>query len=306
MPTSCLEGDWDVARTLARSEAACQATSTAGPGRALGTPASGRLRALSRTTGIRNCGRSTLAVALWPGNDGTVIDTVAAPAPASSATLPPPPAPAPLPYGPVMHRVLRPLQRGFLVLNRGFMAPMLRAGLGWMVGNPLTGHVMVLRTLGRRSGLLREAPLGYVIEAGAVWCVAGWGATTPWYRNLLADPEVEVILPTRRFRGVAIPVESPDEWLAAYRSLIASFGLLGRAIVGNVEAMSDAELLAGHRSLPIVRIVPVDGRPPLRRGPFDPGGWGWILPYGATLAGIALAIRLARAACCTARSVRLS
>ncbi|HEU0236723.1 MAG TPA: nitroreductase/quinone reductase family protein, partial [Candidatus Limnocylindrales bacterium] len=78
-----------------------------------------------------------------------------------------------LPYGPLMTLLLRPLQHAFVVVNRGFMAPLTRRGLGWLIGNPLTGHVMLLRTCGRRSGLVREAPLGYVIREGAVYCVAG-------------------------------------------------------------------------------------------------------------------------------------
>lgn len=197
----------------------------------------------------------------------------------------PEPGPPPtLPYGPVTRRLLRPLQRGFLVLNRGFMAPLARRGFGWLVGSPLTGHIMVLRTRGRRSGLVREAPLGYVIRDGAVYCVAGYGRPTPWFRNLMADPAVEVILPTRRFRGVATPVDPSDEWLAAYRALIASFGLVGRAVVGDIHRISDAELLARHRVLPVVRIRPAAGAPPVAAGAFDPGGHGWLIPWAATFA----------------------
>jgi deazaflavin-dependent oxidoreductase (nitroreductase family) len=190
---------------------------------------------------------------------------------------------ASLPYGPFMTRLLRPLQRGFLVLNRSFMAPLIRHGFGWLVGNPLTGHVMLLRTRGRRSGLLREAPLGYIVMNGAVYCVAGYGEPTPWFRNLVADPDVEVILPTRRFKGRAEPVTDPDEWLTTYRALIGSFGLIGRAVVGDIGRLDDAALLERHRSLPVVRIAPRYGDAPLVAGPFDPGGVGWVLPYAASL-----------------------
>jgi len=193
----------------------------------------------------------------------------------------PPPA---LPYGPVLTRFLRPIQHGFLVLNRVFMAPLARRGLGWLVGSPLTGHIMVLRTHGRRSGLVREAPLGYVIRDGAVYCVAAYGRATPWFRNLIDDPAVEVLLPTRRFQGVATPVDPPGEWLAAYRALIASFGLVGRTVVGDIDRIDDAELLARHRVLPVVRIRPADGEPPVIPGAFDPGGRGWLIPWAATIA----------------------
>lgn len=190
-----------------------------------------------------------------------------------------------------MSRLLRPLQRAFLFLNGGFMTPLIRSGFGWAVGSPMNGWYFVLRTRGRRSGLTREAPLGYVIRDGAVYCVAGYGATTPWFLNLVADPSVEAILPTRRFRGRAEPVTDPAEWLAAYRALIESFGLLGRTIVGDVAEAGDADLLARHGVLPVIRITPDPGERPLDPGPFDPGGKGWLVSYGAQLVLGSLALR---------------
>jgi deazaflavin-dependent oxidoreductase (nitroreductase family) len=204
--------------------------------------------------------------------------------------------PTRLPYGPRMTRFLRPLQRAFIVVNRGVMAPLARARLGWLVGNPLTGYVMVLRTRGRRSGRIREAPLGYVIRDGAIYCVAGYGTSTPWYRNLLAHPDVEVLLPTRRLLGRAEPVTDPAEWLPAYRALIASFGFLGRAVVGDVALLEDDELLAGHRALPVIRIRPRAGEPPVEGGRFDPGGVGWCLSAASAIALVAALRRLRRPA----------
>jgi deazaflavin-dependent oxidoreductase (nitroreductase family) len=173
-------------------------------------------------------------------------------------------------------------------MNSWFMAPMLRGGFGWLIGNPATGHVMLLRTRGRRTGMVREAPLGYVIRDGGVYCVAGYGRSTPWYRNLLADPGVEVILPTRRFKGRAEPVTEPHEWVRSYRALIASFGAVGRLVAGDVRRLDDAALAEEHAGLPVVRITPRAGEAPLVSGPFDPGGGGWLLPYAALGLGIAV------------------
>ncbi len=200
----------------------------------------------------------------------------------------------PLPYGPRLTRLLRPLQRGFLFVNRWLMAPALKAGLGRLIGNPLTSHQMLLRTRGRKTGLPREAPLGYVILDGAVYCVAGYGETTAWYRNLLAEPAVELILPSRRLRGRADPVADPAEWTRAYRALIASFGLIGRAIVGDIGELDDETLLARHRALPVVRITPTDAGGPLTPGRWDPGGNGWLVANGAVLLAAAGLARLLR------------
>jgi deazaflavin-dependent oxidoreductase (nitroreductase family) len=199
-----------------------------------------------------------------------------------------------LPYGPLMTAALRPLQRGFLILNRGFMAPLMRAGFGWLLGNPLTGCYLVLVTRGRRTGLRREAPLGYVIRDGDAFVVAGYGRTTPWYRNLLDAPAVEVILPTRRFRAHATAVEDPAAWAVAYRDLIRSFGLIGRGVAGDVHALDDDALWAEHGGLPVVRLSPNKGEPPLVAGAFDPGGRGWMVSWVLSVAIGVLAARALR------------
>jgi len=194
-----------------------------------------------------------------------------------------------LPYGPLLSRLLRPIQRGFLAVNGLLVAPALRLGLGRLLGNPLTGHLMVLRTRGRATGRIREAPLGYVIRDGAVWCVAGYGRSTPWYRNLVADPSVEVLLPGRKVRGVARPVEDQEAWAAAFRDLIGSFGVLGRLVVGRIDGLTDEQLRARFETLPIVRIDPLASAGRIRPGMWDRGPAGAaVIAAWVTLAGALL------------------
>lgn len=203
-----------------------------------------------------------------------------------------------LPYGPVLRRILRPLQHAFLPFNRWLMGPMLRSPLWPLVGNPYTAHLLLLRTRGRRSGVLREAPLGYVIRDGSIYCVAGYGTGTPWFLNLLADPAVEVRLPGRTIRGRAEVVTDDAEWVAAFRSLMRSFGLVGRLVDGDVDELDDATLVTTHRALPVVRITAVEPPGPVVAGPWDPGGRGWLAVYlglAAATAGIGAALRARRA-----------
>lgn len=190
-----------------------------------------------------------------------------------------------LPYGPLLSRWLRPMQRGFLFLNRWFMGPVLRSPFGRLMGNPATSYLFLLRTRGRRTGALREAPLGYVIRDGFVYCVAGYGTRTPWYLNLLDNPTVQVVLPGRTIRGVAEPVTDDAEWLRMYRALIGSFGLVGGLVDGDPRRLDDATLLAAHRSLPVIRIRSLDPPGPIVAGTWDPGGRGWLFAWGG-LAGL--------------------
>src|SRR3972149_4399463 len=96
--------------------------------------------------------------------------------------------------------------------------PLLRPGLGPLMSTPLTGSLMILRTRGRKTGLLRETPLGYAILDGSVWCCAGFGARTHWYRNILADAGVEVVLANgSAFAGPAEVVTEPAAVARGFR-----------------------------------------------------------------------------------------
>jgi deazaflavin-dependent oxidoreductase (nitroreductase family) len=91
------------------------------------------------------------------------------------------------------------------------MLPLARLGVGPLLANPLVGYVAELRTTGRRSGLVRSAPVNYAIIDGAVYCLAGWGHSTHWFVNLRANPHVELHLPGSTIIGHAEEVTDPAE-----------------------------------------------------------------------------------------------
>ena len=178
-----------------------------------------------------------------------------------------------LPYGPLTSRMLPAMHRAFLVLNRRLALPVLHAGLAPFWSLPVTGYMAILRTRGRKSGVVREAPLGYVISEGAVYVWAGFGPATQWLRNVEADPRVEVVLPGRSFAGLAEVVTDPDERLRAGRALAAALGVIGMMTLGlNPRTATDEELSRRTAGLPLVRIRPTG----IAAGPFDPGGRAWI------------------------------
>lgn len=78
--------------------------------------------------------------------------------------------------------------------------------------------VLILTTLGRRSGTRRDTPLIYGQSGDDYLVVASnGGADQPpaWYLNLDADPEVEVQVSGDRFHGrarTATPGEKPPLW----------------------------------------------------------------------------------------------
>jgi len=119
---------------------------------------------------------------------------------------------------------------------------------------------------------MRDAPLGYVILDGSIYCCAGFGIRTHWYRNILVEPRVECLLPDRAVSGIAEEVVDPQEWLRGFRALIKSLGVIGRWTVTDVDAATDDLLRQKARGIPLVR-VRVSGIAP---GPSDPGGLLWV------------------------------
>ena len=60
---------------------------------------------------------------------------------------------------------------------------------------------MLLTTIGHKSGKERRTPLGYTYEpkVDTYYLTAGWDGNTDWYRNLQANPQVNVWIGKRRF-----------------------------------------------------------------------------------------------------------
>ncbi|MGG8406966.1 nitroreductase/quinone reductase family protein, partial [Streptomyces sp. 12297] len=82
---------------------------------------------------------------------------------------------------------------------------------GGRVGGPFEGgDLLLLTTVGARSGDERTVPLGYV-RIGGLLTVIGSAGGAPrhpaWYHNLLAHPMVRVELGTEEFEAVAVPAE---------------------------------------------------------------------------------------------------
>lgn len=75
-------------------------------------------------------------------------------------------------------------------------------GLGPIVGR----LILLLTTMGRKSGLPRITPLQYEEIAGVFYVASARGQEADWFRNILANPHVEVQVKAKRFHGVAEPV----------------------------------------------------------------------------------------------------
>jgi deazaflavin-dependent oxidoreductase (nitroreductase family) len=184
-----------------------------------------------------------------------------------------------LSYPDWMAQLMPALHDGFTAFNKYASVPALKMGLGRYMSNPLTGYLMILRTRGRKSGEMRDAPLGYTIVGDHVYCIAGFGRPTHWFQNILAEPKVEVILPSRAFSGVAEEVTDPAERREALVPLLRSMGLIaGMVGMGDPWRDSPEEIERKCEGMPLVRVRATG----VAAGPEDPGGRYWIVPIAAS------------------------
>lgn len=175
------------------------------------------------------------------------------------------------------------LRRMFYYLNRYFMVPMFRLGFGAWMGTPFGGYIMVLKVIGRKSGKVRYAPVNYAIVHGNVYCLAGFGKISDWYRNLVANPNVEAMMPSGAIHGIAEQVNDPDERRRLIRQILINGGFAGFAYGFDPRTVANEKLIEATQDIPVIRIKP-DG---IGNGASDPGGWAWTIGIAANVVLIA-------------------
>jgi deazaflavin-dependent oxidoreductase (nitroreductase family) len=160
----------------------------------------------------------------------------------------------------------------FRLINKFFMVPIFRLGIGPFFGNPIWGYMMVLKTTGRKSGKTRYSPVNYAILNGNIYCMAGWGHIADWYRNMISNPQIEMVLPGRALAGLAEEVTISTERTTALRKVLKAGGFAGFLLGVNPYTASDEKLVEKTNGIPLIRIKPCG----IGSGASDPGGWLWI------------------------------
>ena len=120
---------------------------------------------------------------------------------------------------------LENLRQMFKQMNK-FMLLMWRLGLGsWLNFWPdVGGRIMVITHTGRKTGLKRRTPVNYALVEGELYCTAGFGPMSDWYRNLKAHSQVEVWLPEGWWAGVAEEITDPQWRLPLLRQVLIASG----------------------------------------------------------------------------------
>jgi deazaflavin-dependent oxidoreductase (nitroreductase family) len=146
------------------------------------------------------------------------------------------------------------LRRFFKVMNKGMLL-MWRLGMGpWVNFWPaVVGRIMVVTHTGRKSGLKRQTPCNYAIIDGDIYCVTM--SISDWYRNIKADPNIEVWLPDGRWNATAEEIPNDETNLPILRQVMIAGGFAAPTFGGiNPHKASDAELADKCRDEHIFRI----------------------------------------------------
>jgi len=151
---------------------------------------------------------------------------------------------------------LNGLRRFFHAMNH-VMVFMLRLGLGrmcewWPEG---FGRIMVIEHRGRRSGRHYTTPVNYAPVDGDVYCLAGFGPRTDWYRNVLADPNVRLWLPKGKYSAHASDASDSPRRVYLMRQVIIGSGFAGPLMGVDQRKLSDQQLDTLTRDYRLVHFV---------------------------------------------------
>jgi deazaflavin-dependent oxidoreductase (nitroreductase family) len=135
------------------------------------------------------------------------------------------------------------LRRIFRAGNR-FMVFLWKMGLGkainaWPAG---FGRIMVITHRGRKSGKEYPTPVNYAIVEGEMYCTAGFGSISDWYRNILVYPRVELWLPEGKHIACAEDISNSPQRLFLLRQVIIASGFAGPLFGVDPKKLNDEEL----------------------------------------------------------------
>ena len=88
-----------------------------------------------------------------------------------------------------------------------------RANGKLLTGDFASRDLLLLTTIGAKSGKPHMTPMGFTLLNGRILVSAGAGGqpnNPAWYHNLVANPEVTVEMPGRTFQAIATPTEGEE------------------------------------------------------------------------------------------------
>jgi deazaflavin-dependent oxidoreductase (nitroreductase family) len=146
--------------------------------------------------------------------------------------------------------------RKFFKYFNHFMLWMWHLGWGKMINfwPAVVGRIMVITTTGRKSGQPRQTPVNYAVIEGDVFCIAGFGPGSDWYRNICSSPDVDIWLPDGKWHARAEDVSPIADHLPWLRQVLIDGGFAAFAAGINPYRIKDEQLAVLCRDYRLVRL----------------------------------------------------
>ena len=137
------------------------------------------------------------------------------------------------------------------------MVFMWKIGMGkWINFWPaVIGRIMVIKHRGRKSGREYLTPVNYAIVDGEVYCTAGFGSISDWYRNMLANPDIELWLPEGKRKAYAEDISDSPNRLFLMRQVLIASGFAAPLFGINPKKLSDEQLDAFSKEYRLVHFI---------------------------------------------------
>ncbi len=174
---------------------------------------------------------------------------------------------------------------------------MYRAGLGEFLNMT---RIMVLGTVGRRTGLALYTPIEYRRHGSKIYVMSGWGEQPHWYQNLLASPEVTLQLGKERIEARATVVTNAGEVLRVLHLFRRAAPFVYDPMLARMSArdsISPKTLPEVSDRFTIVRFDPQPNAPETLLPPLPTDfAWVWVglIAAGVLTALIVSLVRLAK------------
>lgn len=173
----------------------------------------------------------------------------------------------------------------FKYLNK-FIVFLWKLGLSnWLnIWPKVFGRYLVITHTGRKSGARFRTPVNYSIVDGSIYCVAGFGQVSDWYKNIKKNPKIEVWLIDGYWQGTAEEIINQPNQIEIMRAVLIGSGFAARVFGINPSKADDATLQYLTRDYCLVKLNLVNER----TGNGGPNQYAWIWPIATFLLTIAL------------------
>ena len=151
---------------------------------------------------------------------------------------------------------LNTLRKVFHKLNP-FMIWMWKMGWGKAINfwPALIGRIMVIKHRGRKSGNEYLTPVNYAIVDSEIYCTAGFGSISDWYRNMLVNPEIELWLPEGKRKARAEDVSDSPKRLFLLRQVLVASGFAAPMFGIDPKKVNDEQLDALSKEYRIIHFI---------------------------------------------------